>query len=120
MLLLVDDDRDLREALVDFLVFQGHVVHGAANGREAIDWFKGQETYPGLIFLDLIMPVLDGWGFLLERRRNPLISIIPVVVMSGSLGITERAKAAGAVHVLRKPFGVQELLPVIEQFLKAA
>jgi CheY-like chemotaxis protein len=120
MLLIVDDDRDLRESLLDFLVLQGHIVHCAANGREALDWFKGRETYPGLIFLDLIMPVLDGWGFLIERRQNPLISIIPVVVMSGSPGIVDRAKAAGAVHVMRKPFGAQELLPVIEQFLAAA
>jgi CheY-like chemotaxis protein len=120
MLLIVDDDRLLREALLDFLASQGHTVHQAANGREAIDWFKGHETFPGLIFLDLLMPVLDGWGFLLERRQNPAIEIIPVVVMSGSLGIADRAKAAGAVHVMRKPFGTEELLPVIEQFLVAA
>jgi CheY-like chemotaxis protein len=66
------------------------------------------------------MPVLDGWGFLIERSRNPLISIIPVVVMSGSPGMADRAKAAGAVHVIRKPFGAKELVPVIKQFLLAA
>ena len=117
MLLVVDDDRDLRESLRDLLTLQGHAVYCAANGREAIDWFKGRETYPRLIFLDLVMPVLDGWGFLIERRQNPLLSIIPVVVMSGSPGISDRAKAAGAVHVMHKPFGAPELLPVIEQFL---
>ena len=63
------------------------------------------------------MPVLDGWGFLLERRQNPAIEIIPVVVLSGSLGIAERAKVAGAVHVMSKPFGTEELLPVIERFM---
>jgi CheY-like chemotaxis protein len=120
MLLLIDDDRDLRELLMDFLVLQGHVVHCAANGRDAIDWFKGRDSYPQLIFLDLVMPVLDGWGFLSERSLNPIISIIPVVVTSGSPGIDERAKAAGAVHILHKPFGPQELLPVIERFSMAA
>ena len=74
----------------------------------------------GLIFLDLIMPILDGWGFLLERRKNPVIEVIPVVVMSGSLGIVDRAKAAGAVHVMRKPFGMEGLLPIIEQFMITA
>jgi DNA-binding response OmpR family regulator len=117
MLLVVDDDRDLSESLTDFLVLHGHIVHCVANGRAAIEWFNGCETYPGLIFLDLVMPVLDGWGFLLERSRNPRISLIPVVVMSGSPGIADRAKAAGAANVMRKPFGSRELLPVIEKFL---
>ena len=120
MLLLIDDDRDLRESLMNFLTLQGHIVHCAANGRDAIEWLKGRDTYPGLIFLDLVMPVLDGWGFLVERCRNPSISTIPVVVMSGSPGIADRAKAAGAVHVIHKPFGAKELLPVIDQFLLAA
>jgi hypothetical protein len=41
------------DELLDFLVSQGHTAHQAANGREAIDWFKGRQTFPGLIFLDL-------------------------------------------------------------------
>jgi DNA-binding NtrC family response regulator len=97
MLLVVDDDRDLRESLTDFLALQGHIVHCVANGRAAIEWLKGRENYPGLIFLDLVMPVLDGWGFLLERSQNPLISVIPVVVMSGSpfywlIGLSARCR----------------------------
>ena len=64
MVLIVDDDRLLREALSDFLDLKGPTVHCTANEREAIEWFKGRQTFPGLIFLDLVMPVLDGWGFL--------------------------------------------------------
>jgi CheY-like chemotaxis protein len=120
MLLIVDDDRDLRDSLIDFLTIKGHEVHSAGNGREALAWFKGRTTFPGLIFLDIVMPVLDGWGFLSERLGHPLIKLIPIVVMSGSLGITSRAMAAGAVHVLHKPFGTQDMLPVIERFLAAA
>jgi CheY-like chemotaxis protein len=86
MLLIIDDDRDLRDSLIDFFIIKGHEVHSAGNGREALEWLKGRTTYPRLIFLDIVMPVLDGWGFLRERRGDPLISLIPVVVMSGSLG----------------------------------
>lgn len=120
MLLIVDDDRDLRDSLIDFLTIEGHEVYSAGNGREALEWFNGRTTFPGLIFLDIVMPVLDGWGFLRERLGYPLIKLIPIVVMSGSLGVAERAMAAGAVHVLRKPFGTQDMLPVIERFLAAA
>ena len=120
MLLIVDDDRDLRDSLIDFLTIEGYEVHSAGNGREALEWFKGRTTYPGLIFLDIVMPVLDGWGFLQERCGDPLINLIPIVVMSGSLGVADRAMAAGAVHVLQKPFGGKDMLPVIERFLAAA
>jgi CheY-like chemotaxis protein len=119
MLLIVDDDRHFRDSLIDFLTTVGYQAHSAGNGREALDWFKGRTTFPGLIFLDIVMPVLDGWGFLTERRELPLISSIPIVVMSGSLGVVERARKAG-VHVLRKPFGSEEILPFIERFLAPA
>jgi CheY-like chemotaxis protein len=120
MLLIVDDDRDLRDSLIDFLSIKGHQVHSAGNGRQALEWFKGRTTYPGLIFLDIVMPVLDGWGFLSWRRQDPLIRLIPIVVMSASLGVADRAKAEGAVHFLQKPFGGEDMLPLIERFLEAA
>jgi len=119
--IMVVEDEPLNMLLISEVLHKmGFAVIKAGNGREAIEWFKGRQTFTSLIFLDLIMPVLDGWGFLLERRQNPAIEIIPVVVMSGSLGIADRAKAAGAVHVMRKPFGAEELLPVIQRFLVAA
>jgi DNA-binding response OmpR family regulator len=120
MLLIVDDDRDLRDSLVDFLTIAGYEVYSAGNGKEALEWFKDRTTYPGLIFLDIVMPVLDGWGFLGKRRGDPLINLIPIVIMSGSLGIADRAVAAGAVHVLQKPFGGKEMLPIIERFIRRA
>lgn len=119
-LLIVDDDCELRGSLIEFLFIQGHTVHGAENGREAIEWFTNQRIYPGLILLDLVMPVLDGWGFLIERRAAPLIRRIPVIVMSGSPAVAQKAKAEGAAHFIRKPFGAQELPAVIEQFAVAA
>jgi CheY-like chemotaxis protein len=61
------------------------------------------------------MPVLDVWGFLLERSKDPKLLVIPVLVMSASPGITAKARAAGARTVLRRPFAPRELLPVIER-----
>jgi two-component system, chemotaxis family, chemotaxis protein CheY len=94
-LLIVDDDCELRGSLIEFLFIQGHTVHGAENGREAIEWFTNQRIYPGLILLDLVMPVLDGWGFLIERRAAPLIRRIPVIVMSGSPGSSSKGQSRG-------------------------
>ena len=69
VLLLIDDNRELSETLAEFLSLKGYAVQCAANGREAIQEIADSHTRPALIFLDLKMPVLDGWGFLAERTR---------------------------------------------------
>jgi CheY-like chemotaxis protein len=74
---------------------------------------------PKLILLDLMMPVLDGCGFLLERRKAARLFGTAVVIMTGSNSITHKARAAGAKAVLHKPFIPQDLLPLIRQFSTA-
>jgi len=74
------------------------------------------QTHPGLILLDVEMPVLDGWGFLTERGKDPQLADVPVVIVSGCHDIAQRAKDAGAVAVVRKPVEPQTLLRVIEHF----
>jgi CheY-like chemotaxis protein len=118
VVLLVDDDRKSREALAEFLSLKGHVVQCAANGSEALRLIDDTQTHPELIFLDLMMPVLDGWGFLAERAKNPLLADVPVVIMTGSCDVTQKAKEAGAVAVVRKPLEPQTLLGVIEHFVE--
>ena len=119
MVLLVDDDRSLCQSLKEFLAHHGHSVQCAANGSEALELCKGFQAPPELILLDLIMPVLDGWGFLVERCKDPQLAQIPVVVISGSSGIDCRAMAAGASAVLSKPVAPQALLEVVEHFAAA-
>jgi CheY-like chemotaxis protein len=120
MLLIVDDDVDLRQLLVEFLGLHGHEVHSARNGSDALEWLKGCQTFPRVILLDLAMPVLDGWGFLRERDKDKRLKLVPVIVMSGSIGVAEQAKEAGATVFLRKPFDPRAMLPIVEQFLLAA
>jgi CheY-like chemotaxis protein len=75
---------------------------------------------PKLILLDLNMPVLDGWGFLLERSKDPRLLNVPVILISGSEGIEKRAKMAGAHSVLHEPAEPSNLLSLIEPILNAA
>jgi two-component system chemotaxis response regulator CheY len=116
MLLLVDDDRELCEDFTEFLSFHGYVVQCAANGSEALRLLAASQTRPALILLDLEMPVLDGWGFLAERSKEPLLDDVPVVIVSGCRDVAQKAKEAGAVAVVRKPVEPQTLLRVIEHF----
>lgn len=71
---------------------------------------------PTLILLDLVMPVLDGWGFLAEHGKDPLLASVPVVLMSACRGVVQKAREAGAAAFIPKPIEPQALLRVIERF----
>jgi CheY-like chemotaxis protein len=120
MFLIVDDDREVREALVELLALHGFSGRAAENGRDALRLLRVRLKLPKLILLDLNMPVLDGWGFLLERSKDPRLLNVPVILISGSEGIEKRAKMAGANLVLHKPSAPRNLLSVIEPILNAA
>jgi CheY-like chemotaxis protein len=116
VILLVDYNRESCEALAEFLSRQGHTVQCAANGSEALRLLADSQTRPALILLDLEMPVLDGWGFLATRVKDPILAGVPAVIMSGRRDIAEKAKEAGAVATVRKPVQLQTLLRLIEHF----
>jgi CheY-like chemotaxis protein len=117
VILVVDDNAELRGLLVDFLSRNGHDVQSAGDGNEALQSLTNSNgRRPAIILLNVIMPVLDGWEFLAEVRKDPQLAGVPVVVMSGLRGITERAKESGAVAVVRKPVPPQTLLRIIEHF----
>ena len=79
--MVVDDDADVRDALADMLEHKGYGVVTAADGAEALEYLHGAPA-PKLIFLDITMPVMDGWAFLAERNREPSLRSIPVIVVS--------------------------------------
>ena len=116
MILLVDDNRESCEALAEFLYHKGHTVRCAGNGSEALKLLADSHSRPTVILLDLEMPILDGWGFLSERRKDPLLADIPVVIVSGYHDVARKAKDAGAVAVVRKPVEPQTLLRVVDHF----
>ena len=120
MFLIIDDDHEIREALVEFLALRGFSGRTAENGREALRLLRARLKLPKLVLLDLNMPILDGWGFLLERSKDPRLLTVPVIVVSASLTVEERARKAGAQAVMRKPLEPIDLLSVIEPILNAA
>ena len=104
MVLVVDDNYDLREVLEAALVQAGYRVSTAPNGKVALEQAHGNR--PDLIVLDLMMPVMSGWQFLEARREDPEIATIPVIVDSAVL----ESNIEGAAVVLRKPFDLDALL----------
>ncbi len=76
-ILVVEDELGQREALAEVLSRLGYEVQCAANGSEALELMRHSESLPGLILLDLMMPVMDGWEFRAAQRKDRAIGHSP-------------------------------------------
>jgi CheY-like chemotaxis protein len=112
--LVVDDDRDLRDILSLVLVEAGYAVDAAENGQDAL--VKITRCRPDLILLDMRMPVMDGWTFARELRvrfeERP-----PIVVITASERARSNAAEVGAVGWLGKPFTLKDVLETVPRYL---
>jgi signal transduction histidine kinase/CheY-like chemotaxis protein len=108
--LVVEDEPSIRHMVRRFLEREGWTVREAENGEEAINAVR--ESEPGIILLDLMMPVLNGFGFLRELRKNKSWRRIPVVIMTAKdLTLDEQAELRGNVElVLQKGLYTRERL----------
>jgi CheY-like chemotaxis protein len=106
--LIVDDDRDVRDSLADLLSEWGFAVGWATNGQEALGLVDAG-VRPRVILLDLTMPVLDGRGFLRERKAHPVLAGVPVIVLTAD---DERPRLS-VEAMLGKPVRGEVLLKTI-------
>ncbi len=113
-ILIVDDDPGVLEVLETLLSEEGYPVATAWNGREALSYLARGEA-PSLILLDIMMPVMDGYAFRAAQRANPLLSAIPVVVLSAGER-SERITAMSPAAYLKKPFDVDALLALVTKY----
>jgi CheY-like chemotaxis protein len=115
--LIVDDDPFFQEGAAFLLQQAGFEVVQAKNGKEALHLLHGG-LKPSVILLDMLMPIVDGWKFLEERRQVPALWSVPVVVLTG-LGVasSDWADSLGCSGFLRKPVDVQALLDEVKRIV---
>jgi CheY-like chemotaxis protein len=103
-------------ALVLLLQAEGCAADSMSDGREALAYLRARQP-PRLILLDLMMPGMDGWTFLAERRKDPALAAIPVVIFTaaGDLEL-DSIRAMGAEDVLVKPVDADELLAAVGRY----
>jgi CheY-like chemotaxis protein len=111
---IVEDDRSIRDAIHEVLEDHGYRLLAASNGKEALEQLRTRAVKPCLILLDVMMPVLDGWGFRAAQRGDPELSAIPVVVLTALPNGEQTAHAMGAAGYLGKPVELEVLLKTIE------
>jgi len=119
LILVVDDDPDLRVALGEILTDAGYEVGSAADGRQALEILRAGPK-PDLILLDLMMPVMNGWQFLAQRAKEPAIAQIPVVAISAVGAFVQQVEPIEAAAFLRKPVALGDLLETVARFTRGA
>ena len=105
--LVVDDERDIREAVAEVLRDEGFAVVDATDGADAIRQLRAH--HPAVVLLDLMMPGMNGWEFCAARKGDPELSAIPVIVIS-ALG---RVSGRDAAAWLQKPVELDALVETV-------
>lgn len=116
--LVVDDDRNVCDMISAALAGQGYETVVAGNGKEALAYLRSSSRRPGLILLDLMMPVMTGWEFRKVQQDDPALAAIPVAIITGLAGVEGKASALGAVDVLCKPSRVEALTALVSRFCR--
>jgi len=118
-ILIIEDDRFLRELISKKLTKEGFEVSEAIDGEEGIKKIKSEK--PDLILLDLILPGIDGFEVLSKMKDDPTVSSIPVIILSnlGQKEDVEKGLKLGAVdYLIKAHFTPGEIIEKIRANLK--
>lgn len=118
-ILVVEDDKFLRELIVQKLIKEEYDVSQAIDGEEGVKKIKAEK--PDLILLDLILPGIDGFEVLAKIKEDSTLSAIPVIVLSnlGQQEDVERGLRLGAVdYLIKAHFTPGEIIERIRSVLK--
>jgi CheY-like chemotaxis protein len=112
VILLVEDDADIRSLFEAGLSVHGYAVETASNGRDALAMMERMAELPVVIVCDLHMPVMDGWQLLTALADTPRLASIPVIVLTAADDPSRRAPRP--TTMLIKPVAMGDLLTAIE------
>ena len=115
LILIVDDDESVLEALADLLSVSGYEVARANNGAGALDYLR-KNPPPALVIHDLVMPVMDGWHLQQEMKKDAAMARLPVVVMSALVA----PDGIDAEAILLKPFNITQFLEIVDRLTSHA
>ncbi len=114
--LIIDDEIKLREALVELFSFIGYQIVEAQDGLDGLDKVKAH--HPDLIICDIMMPKLDGYGFLKKHLASEQATIPVVLLTAKTEGVDEIiGKGLGAKEYVKKPFSFQDLKRIVEKHI---
>ena len=117
--LVIDDSKTIRKTAETLLAKEGCEVYTAVDGFDALA--KVADYTPDIVFVDIMMPRLDGYQTCSLIKHNNVFKSIPVIMLSSKDGLFDRARGriVGSEYYLTKPFTKDELLSAIETHVAA-
>jgi CheY-like chemotaxis protein len=112
-ILLVDDNKSIRDCLIWVFDDERYSVITASNGKDALELLEKNPSLPDFILLDLMMPIMNGWQFRELQQLNPRFKNIPTVILSAKINIAEQTFYSNE-YLLPKPFDIEDLLVLIK------
>lgn len=119
-ILVVDDDLGIRDFLSQLLEGEGYRVRTAANGEEAMKELRESIPPPCVVFLDLTMPVMDGWEFRAAQMQDARLQQVPVVVLTADGQAGTKAAQLGVPDYIQKPVNLKRLLSIVDRYCAKA
>ncbi len=116
-ILIADDNENIREALVYLLEDEGYKLWSARDGAETLS--KMREVRPDILFLDIMMPEINGYDVCRSIKADPELKKTYVIMLTakGQVSEQERGKEVGADEYIVKPFSPMEILSKIKKIL---
>jgi len=114
--LVVEDDDDIRNAMIDILESEGYHAESATNGKEALELLRKIQK-PCLVLLDMMMPIMNGREFLDKIMEDSFLAPIPVLVVSA---IADKTDTEGAVGFLKKPVDIDMVMKMVDRYCNGA
>jgi len=117
-ILIADDNENIREALTYLLEDEGYKLWLAKDGADTLR--KVNEIHPDILFLDIMMPEINGYEVCRTIKNNPILKKTYVIMLTakGQVAEQERGKAVGADEYIVKPFSPMEILTRIKTILE--
>jgi len=116
-ILIIDDEINLRETIAEMLTYLGYEIYLSNDGKDGLE--KVKSILPNLIICDIMMPALDGYGFM-EQHQASIYNEIPVLFLSAKVEQKDKEKgfALGVKDYITKPFAFKDLKEIIDLHLK--
>lgn len=114
-ILVIDDEKNIRENIVEILELNGYEVSSAENGLEGLTQFYSFK--PEFVLCDIMMPLMDGYDFLHTIVNDVEFKHVPIVFLSAKAELEEQVKAinSGATDFMIKPFKIADLISTIQK-----
>lgn len=115
-ILVVDDEPVIRDMMVDIFALEGYPIQVARNGREALEKLRAGKSY--LVFLDLMMPVMDGREVCMQLNADPQLRQRHVIIVMSALDNLAQAASLNVDATMPKPFSVDDVIDVIQPYIE--